>query len=235
MILLDDVGLRRLQRVRRPVRHADCRAAGRRRAASYTRFHTTALCSPTRAGAADRPQPPLGRHGRHHRDGHRRRPATTRSGRRPRRRWPRRCGSTATPPRSSASATRCRCGRPARWARSTTGRPAAGFEYFYGFVGGETNQYYPALYEGTTPVEPPKTPEEGYHLTEDLADQAIDLGAPAEGAACPTSRSSCTSRPAPPTRRTTSRRSGPTSTRASSTPAGTRCARRPSPGRRNSA
>ena len=29
-----------------------------------------------------------------------------------------------------------------------------GFEYFYGFIGGETNQYYPALYEGTTPVEP---------------------------------------------------------------------------------
>ena len=29
-----------------------------------------------------------------------------------------------------------------------------GFEYFYGFLGGETNQWYPALYEGTTPVEP---------------------------------------------------------------------------------
>jgi arylsulfatase len=48
-----------------------------------------------------------------------------------------------------------------------------GFEYFYGFLGGETNQYYPGLYEGTTAVEPPKTPEEGYHLTEDLADRAI--------------------------------------------------------------
>ena len=36
-----------------------------------------------------------------------------------------------------------------------------GFEYFYGFIGGETNQYYPALYEGTTPIEPEKTPEEG--------------------------------------------------------------------------
>ena len=33
-----------------------------------------------------------------------------------------------------------------------------GFEYLYGFLGGETNQWYPALYEGTTPVEPPKTP-----------------------------------------------------------------------------
>jgi arylsulfatase len=48
-----------------------------------------------------------------------------------------------------------------------------GFEYFYGFIGGENNQWDPALYEGTTPVEPPATPEEGYHLTEDLADHAI--------------------------------------------------------------
>ena len=48
-----------------------------------------------------------------------------------------------------------------------------GFEKFYGFIGGENNQWEPALYDGTTPIEPPKTPEEGYHLTEDLADQAV--------------------------------------------------------------
>ena len=48
-----------------------------------------------------------------------------------------------------------------------------GFEYFYGFLGGETNQFYPAIYEGTTPVEPPKTPEEGYHFTEDMTNKAI--------------------------------------------------------------
>ena len=48
-----------------------------------------------------------------------------------------------------------------------------GFETFYGFIGGENNQYDPALYDGTTPVEPPATAEEGYHLTEDLADRAI--------------------------------------------------------------
>ncbi|MEZ0095271.1 arylsulfatase A-like enzyme [Streptacidiphilus sp. EB129] len=48
-----------------------------------------------------------------------------------------------------------------------------GFEHFYGFIGGETNQYDPALYDATTPVDPPKTAEEGYHLTEDLADRAI--------------------------------------------------------------
>ena len=49
----------------------------------------------------------------------------------------------------------------------------SGFEYFYGFIGGEDHQYYPSLYEGTTPIEVEKTPEEGYHLTEDLADKAI--------------------------------------------------------------
>jgi arylsulfatase len=48
-----------------------------------------------------------------------------------------------------------------------------GFEYFYGFIGGETNQYYPAVYEGTTPVEQERTPEEGYHFTEDMTDKAI--------------------------------------------------------------
>ncbi len=48
-----------------------------------------------------------------------------------------------------------------------------GFEHFYGFIAGETNQYYPAIYDGTTPVEPEKTPEEGYHFTEDMTDRAI--------------------------------------------------------------
>ncbi len=48
-----------------------------------------------------------------------------------------------------------------------------GFEYFYGFIGGETNQYQPALYEGTTAVEPDRSPEEGYHLSEDLSRKAL--------------------------------------------------------------
>jgi arylsulfatase len=49
----------------------------------------------------------------------------------------------------------------------------SGFEYFYGFIGGETNQWYPAIYDGTTPVEPDRTPAEGYHFTEDMTDKAI--------------------------------------------------------------
>jgi len=48
-----------------------------------------------------------------------------------------------------------------------------GFEYFYGFIGGEANQWYPTIYEGTTPVEPKKTPEEGYHFMEDMTDKAM--------------------------------------------------------------
>jgi len=46
-----------------------------------------------------------------------------------------------------------------------------GFETFYGFLGGETDQFEPTLYSGTTPVMRP--PGDDYHLTEDLADQAI--------------------------------------------------------------
>lgn len=50
-----------------------------------------------------------------------------------------------------------------------------GFERFYGFLGGETHQYYPELVYDNHQVEPPKTPEEGYHLTEDLTDKAIQF------------------------------------------------------------
>ena len=50
-----------------------------------------------------------------------------------------------------------------------------GFERFYGFLGGETNQWYPDLTEDNRAVEPPATPEDGYHLSEDLADQAVRM------------------------------------------------------------
>ena len=48
-----------------------------------------------------------------------------------------------------------------------------GFERFYGFMGGDTHQYYPDLVYDNHQVPAPKTPEEGYHLTEDLVDRAI--------------------------------------------------------------
>jgi arylsulfatase len=49
-----------------------------------------------------------------------------------------------------------------------------GFEHFYGLLGGETNQWAPAIYHDKVPVEPDRTPEEGYHFTEDMTDKAID-------------------------------------------------------------
>ena len=49
-----------------------------------------------------------------------------------------------------------------------------GFEQYYGFLNGETNQWTPNLVRDNTHVEPPATPEEGYHLDVDLADAAID-------------------------------------------------------------
>jgi arylsulfatase len=50
-----------------------------------------------------------------------------------------------------------------------------GYDRFYGFIGGETNQFYPDLTEDNHAIEQPYGPEEGYHLSKDLADQAIKM------------------------------------------------------------
>ncbi|MGO9945821.1 MAG: arylsulfatase [Steroidobacteraceae bacterium] len=50
-----------------------------------------------------------------------------------------------------------------------------GFERYYGFLGGDTHQYYPDLVYDNHSVEPEKTPVEGYHLTPDLVDKAISF------------------------------------------------------------
>ena len=55
--------------------------------------------------------------------------------------------------------------------RSTAGRRGSGFDKFYGFIGGETNQWAPLIYDGTTKIEPPDDPD--YHFTTDMTDQAI--------------------------------------------------------------
>ncbi len=55
-----------------------------------------------------------------------------------------------------------------------------GFERFYGFLGGDTSQWHPDLVYDNHQVEPPRTPEQGYHLTEDLADKAIEFIADAK-------------------------------------------------------
>ena len=110
-----------------------------------------------------------------------------------------------------------------------------GFEHFYGFIGGETNQYAPALYRDTVPIEQPKTPDEGYHFTEDMTDQAIDWVAPAEGADAGQAVLHLLRARRDPRATPRADPSGRTSTRASSTRAGTRCARRRSRARRSSA
>ncbi|KQM82067.1 arylsulfatase [Agromyces sp. Leaf222] len=50
-----------------------------------------------------------------------------------------------------------------------------GFDRFYGFLGGETNNWYPDLVEDNHFIDQPYSPEEGYHLSKDLADQALHM------------------------------------------------------------
>ena len=64
-------------------------------------------------------------------------------------------------------------GRRRRLDRSIAGPRGWAFEYFYGFLSAFDSQYYPRLYRDTTPVEPQKTPAEGYNLTDDLTNDAI--------------------------------------------------------------
>ena len=62
------------------------------------------------------------------------------------------------------------CDMSAWKARWPLGR---GFERFYGFLGGETNQWYPDLIYDNHSIDPPARPEDGYHLSKDLVDKAI--------------------------------------------------------------
>ena len=139
----------------------------------YTRFHTTALCSPTRAALLS---------GRNHHTvgmGGITEIATSAPGYSSVR--PNTCAPLAETLKLNGYSTAQfgKCHEVPVWQTSPMGPFTAwpsvggGFEHFYGFIGGETNQYAPALYDGTTPIEPDLTPEEGYHLTEDLTDKAI--------------------------------------------------------------
>ena len=138
----------------------------------YDRFHTTALCSPTRQALLT---------GRNHHTvgmGGVTEMATSAPGNCSIR--PKTCAPLAETLKLNGYATAQfgKCHEVPCWETSPAGPydawpTGSGFEYFYGFICAETNQYYPSLYEGTTPVELSRTPEEGYHLTEDLADHAI--------------------------------------------------------------
>ena len=172
IVLLDDVGFGASSTFGGPCRTptADRLAAGGLR---YNRFHTTALCAPTRQALLS------GRN--HHSVGMGSITETATSA----------PGNSSVRPNTKAplamtlklngysTAQFGKCHEVPVWQSSPMGpfdawpSGGGGFETFYGFIGGENNQWDPALYDGTTPVEPPATAEEGYHLTEDLADRAI--------------------------------------------------------------
>ncbi|MEU4690106.1 arylsulfatase [Actinoplanes sp. NPDC023714] len=138
----------------------------------YNRFHTTAMCSPTRASLL------TGRN--HHRIGNGQIAELAND-------WD---GYAGEIPKSSALGAEVL--RQYGYSTAAFGKwhntpavettPAGpfhnwpsniGFEYFYGFLAGEASQYEPNLVRNTDTVLPPRTPEQGYHLSEDLADDAI--------------------------------------------------------------
>ncbi|WP_406249013.1 arylsulfatase [Microbacterium sp. M] len=138
----------------------------------FNRFHTTAMCSPTRASLL------TGRN--HHRVGAGQIAELAND-------WD---GYSGHIPKSSATMAEVlrnygySTGAWGKWHNTPAEETTAtgpfdrwptgyGFEYFYGFLAGEASQYEPNLVRNTSTVLPPKTPEEGYHLSEDIADDAI--------------------------------------------------------------
>jgi arylsulfatase len=137
---------------------------------SYNRFHTTAICSPTRAALLT---------GRNH--------TRVGNGTIAERavNWD---GYSGVMPKTSATMAEVlknygySTSAFGKWHNTPADQTTAmgpfdkwptgyGFEYFCGFMAGETSQYEPRLYENTNPVEPPH--DETYHLTEDMADKAL--------------------------------------------------------------
>ncbi len=171
VVLLDDVGFGASSAFGGP-----CRTPTAERLAAnglrLSRFHTTALCAPTRQALLT---------GRNHHTvgmGGITEIATSAPGYNSVR--PNSCAPVAEILKLNGYSTAQfgKCHEVPVWQTSPMGPfdawpTGSGFEHFFGFIGGEAHQYYPAIYDGTTPVEPEKTPEEGYHLTEDMTDRAI--------------------------------------------------------------
>jgi arylsulfatase len=173
IILIDDVGFGASSAFGGPCNMptAEGLAAG---GLKFNRFHTTALCSPTRQALLT---------GRNHHTvgmGGITEIATGAPGYNSI--LPNTCSPLARTLKLNGYATAQfgKCHEIPVWETSPAGpfdawpTGGGGFEYFYGFIGGETHQWYPAIYEGTTPVEPKRTPEEGYHFMEDMTDKALN-------------------------------------------------------------
>jgi arylsulfatase A-like enzyme len=161
IVLLDDIGFGASSAFGGPCQTPTAeRLAGE--GLRYTRFHTTAICSPTRAALMT---------GRNHHTvgmGGITEMATSAPGYNSIR--PNTCAPLPETLKLNGYATAHigKCHEVPLWETSPVGpfdrwpTPGNGFEYFYGFLGGETDQYYPTLREGITRVDPWGTPEEGF-------------------------------------------------------------------------
>ncbi|WP_213814913.1 arylsulfatase [Glaciihabitans sp. dw_435] len=170
LVLLDDVGFGASSAFGGPVPMPTAeRLAGA--GLRFSRFHTTAICSPTRAAMLS---------GRNHHQvgmGQITETATPAPGYRSTR--PNSCVPLPEILRQSGynTAQFGKCHEVPVWETGPTGPfdhwPAfSGFEKFYGFIGGETNQWQPALVDGVAQILPPDDPD--YHLMPDLADKTIE-------------------------------------------------------------
>jgi len=169
IILIDDMGFGATSAFGGPI-HMPTLERVAAEGLTYNRFHTTALCSPTRQALLT---------GRNHHSvgmGSITETATTAPGYNSIR--PNSAATIAETLRLNGYSTAAygKMHQTPVWEVSTSGPfdrwpTGEGFENFYGFVGAETNQWAPTLFEGTTPVEPPNDPE--YHLTPDLVNHAI--------------------------------------------------------------
>ena len=169
IILIDDMGFGATSAFGGPI-HMPTLERVAAEGLTYNRFHTTALCSPTRQALLT---------GRNHHSvgmGSITETATTAPGYNSIR--PNTAATIAETLRLNGYNTSAygKMHQTPVWEVSTSGPfdrwpTGEGFEEFYGFVGAETNQWAPTLYSGTKPVEPPADPE--YHLTPDLVKHAI--------------------------------------------------------------
>ena len=173
IVLIDDAGFGSSSAFGGPCNTptAELLAAG---GLKFNRFHTTALCSPTRQACL------TGRN--HHTVGMGGITEIASGSPGYNSVLPNSCSPLARTLKLNGYATAQfgKCHEVPVWQTSPAGpfdawpTGGGGFEYFYGFIGGEAHQWYPSLYEGTTPVELKRTPEEGYHLVEDMTDKAIN-------------------------------------------------------------
>lgn len=172
LILLDDVGFGASSAFGGPCRMPTAERLGDH-GSRFSRFHTTALCSPTRAALL------TGRN--HHSVGMGGVPETATSSPGYNALRPRSCATLAQTLSYNGYATGAfgKMHQTPTWEQTAAGPmehwpTREGFDKFYGFLGAETNQFTPNLYDGTTPIEPLVTEEEGYHLSEDLVTQALN-------------------------------------------------------------